>query len=193
MEKFKLKNSKNIFFEGPIIFHPNIFKDSRGYFLETWNQNNYEKYLGSNFKFVQDNQSFSKKGVLRGMHYQLQNMEQGKLVRCISGSIYDVIIDLRRDSKNFAIWGGVNLNSKICNQLWIPPGFAHGFLVLSDNATVEYKVTNYWSKKHERSILWCDEEIKIKWPLPKNEIKLSKKDSLANNFKEIKFKNDIFI
>lgn len=156
----------------------NKYEDERGFFLESFNLNQLKKIVESD-NFVQDNHSRSYKGVLRGLHYQIQN-PQGKLVRCVSGSIYDVIVDLRRSSPTFGKWYGVELNT--CNiQLWVPPGFAHGFYVKSDCADVVYKTTDYYCPKYERSIIWNDLYLNIDW---KYDVfpKLSLKDQDGKTF-----------
>jgi dTDP-4-dehydrorhamnose 3,5-epimerase len=155
------------------IFEPRIFEDSRGYFFESYNERVLAEFgiVGS---FVQDNQSFSRRDVVRGLHYQIQQ-PQGKLVRCISGEIFDVAVDLRRDSPTFCQWAGQVLSSGNRRMLWIPPGFAHGFMVLSETAEVLYKATDFYAPQHERTILWDDPTIKIEWP-GKNKAILSVKD-----------------
>lgn len=150
---------------GPIVISPDIFNDDRGYFFESWNQSKFNKLLNENVSFKQDNQSFSKIGVLRGLHYQLPPFAQGKLVRCIEGTIFDVAVDLRKDSETFKLWVATKLDSLHNRQFWIPAGFAHGFLTLSDKAIVQYKTTNFWNQNSERSIIWNDKDIKIDWPV----------------------------
>lgn len=189
----KLKSNNNNFFEGPLILNPKVFEDSRGLFFESWNKKYFENFLGKGVQFVQDNISLSSKGVLRGIHFQTQNKQQGKLVRCTSGSIFDVIIDLREKSKTFKCWGGIEIDPKKNNQLWIPPGFGHGFLSLKNKTIVEYKVTDYWSKASERTLLWNDKTINIIWPDLKTKIKLSNKDFNGKSFKELYEKNDLFV
>ena len=179
MKVNKLRNKENQIINGPLEIKPKIFKDDRGYFYESWNAKDFEKNIDSETSFVQDNQSFSEKGTLRGLHYQLNPMAQGKLVRVTKGIVFDVIVDLRHKSKTFKSWTSLILNCQDKNQIWIPKGFAHGFLTLSKEAIVEYKVTNFWEKKLERTILWNDSSISIKWPrLDKNlvEPNLSLKD-----------------
>jgi len=146
-----------------IIIFPNIFSDERGFFLETYREDIFFRQ-GIGPKFVQDNHSASQKGVLRGLHYQIKQA-QGKLVRVISGEIYDVVLDLRKSSKSFGQWVGFFLSSELKQQLWVPPGFAHGFFVVSDLAEVSYKTTDYYAPNFERTILWNDPELKISWPL----------------------------
>ena len=177
---------------GPLLISPKCFEDSRGFFLEEWNEVEWIKLLEENdqnyHKFVQDNFSKSSKGVLRGLHFQIDPDPQSKLVRCISGEIFDVAVDLRSDSSTFGRWISATLSGYNLNQLWIPDGFAHGFLTLSDIAFVQYKVTNYWSKNCEKSLIWNDEEVNIDWPFEicdKKKIKLSKKDENAPKLSEI--------
>ena len=178
--------------EGPLLVSPKRFEDPRGFFLEEWNEFEWIKLLkanGQNYKkLIQDNLSKSSHGVLRGLHFQINPYPQSKLVRCISGEIFDVAVDLRKNSQTFGKWIFATLSSENLNQLWIPDGFAHGFLTLSDSALVQYKVTNYWSKECEKSLIWNDEEVDIDWPFEANEkykIKLSKKDEEAPTFNEI--------
>ncbi|HDV3963059.1 TPA: dTDP-4-dehydrorhamnose 3,5-epimerase, partial [Escherichia coli] len=132
------------------------FSDERGFFFESFNQKIFEEAVGRKVEFVQDNHSKSSKGVLRGLHYQLEPYAQGKLVRCVVGEVFDVAVDIRKSSSTFGKWVGVNLSSENKRQLWIPEGFAHGFLVLSETAEFVYKTTNFYSYPHERSIIWSD-------------------------------------
>lgn len=157
-----------------IIIEPIVFEDERGFFMETYSFKDFEK-AGITDKFVQDNHSKSKKGVLRGLHFQIEPFAQSKLVRCIRGEIFDVAVDIRPDSKTFKKWHGIVLSEENKKMLYIPKGFAHGFVVLSDIAEVEYKVDNFYSREHDRGIIWNDPEIGIKWPI-ENPI-LSEKDS----------------
>tara|TARA_Y100001978_G_C23681205_1_gene429146 strand:- start:740 stop:1342 length:603 start_codon:yes stop_codon:yes gene_type:complete len=190
-----LKDYQNNILSGPIIISPEIFIDSRGYFFESWNEKKFNAALKSKNSFVQDNQSFSKKGTLRGLHYQLEPLSQGKLIRVIRGEIYDVIVDLRHKSNSFSKWAGINLSSTNKNQLWIPEGFAHGFLTLANETIVEYKVTNYWDSELERTILWNDRHLNIKWPELKgfnNKFFISKKDLNGNRFKDLLEKGELF-
>ena len=184
-EKIKSHDGSKI--EGPLLIKPIKFEDSRGFFMEAWNQKKFDTIFDKSVKFVQDNFSHSKKGVVRGLHLQKKPHEQGKLVRCISGEIYDVIVDLRKDSITFAKWFGINLSSENNYQLWIPEGFAHGFLAISETAEISYKTTTYWERESEITIMWNEADIGIKWPLSENYIKnaiISKKDlegiSLSN-------------
>lgn len=156
-----------------VIVEPKVFGDERGFFFEVYNQATFAK-LGLPTEFVQDNHSGSQKGVLRGLHYQIQQ-PQGKLVRVLRGAIYDVAVDLRRGSKQFGQWVGVELSAENKRQLWVPPGFAHGFLTLTEFAEVSYKVTQLYAPEHERSLLWSDPALGIAWPLV-GEPTLSAKD-----------------
>ena len=193
MKVSNLGHNKNGFFDGPLLLEPTIFSDNRGVFSETWNFSLFNKIVGSEICFVQDNQSLSKKGVLRGMHFQKTPNDQGKLVRCVKGSVFDVIVDLRKSSKTFKLWGGINLSSHNSLQLWIPPGFAHGFLSLEENTLFEYKVTQYWSKESERTLDWKDEKIGIKWPLSGIKVFLSDKDLKGDTFENLRKNNEIFL
>jgi len=174
----KLFVNKNTLLKGPLLIKNTISVDERGYFKESWNQKKFNEIIESNEIFVQDNHSKSYKGVLRGMHYQRAPMGQGKLLRCIKGKIFDVIIDIRKDSQTNMKWIGLELDSNNHEQLWIPKGFAHGFLTLTDEAEVQYKTTEYWSKEHEETIRWDDPKIAIKWPKVKL-LKISEKDNSA--------------
>ena len=174
-------------FKGLFLLTPDIFNDQRGCFFESWNKSVFENNINSPVNFVQDNHSISIKGVIRGLHYQVNPFPQGKLLRCISGEIFDVAVDLRKNSETFGSWFGVNLSDENKKQFWIPEGFAHGFLTISNYAEVLYKTTNYWNKDCEKSIRWDDETLSINWPL--NKIMgeyplLSKKDHQADSFKE---------
>ena len=184
-------NNKNIFLEGPILITPEKFFDERGFFLEAWKEPLFNKIIGSNISFVQENHSKSKRNVLRGLHYQIPPSDQGKLVRCISGKIFDVIVDIRKSSKNFLSWAGIFLDDETHKQLWIPSGFAHGFYTLSENAEITYKMTSLWSKEDERSIKWNDQNLLIEWPLKRNLPLLSKKDNEAKTLDKIR-DNDLF-
>ncbi|EAB8343931.1 dTDP-4-dehydrorhamnose 3,5-epimerase [Salmonella enterica subsp. enterica] len=164
-----------------LIFEPKVFSDERGFFMESFNQKVFEEAVGRKIEFVQDNHSKSTKGVLRGLHYQVEPYAQGKLVRCIAGEVFDVAVDIRNDSETFGKWVGVNISSENKRQLWIPEGFAHGFLVLSDSADFLYKTSNYYSPIHERGIAWNDPTININWPINIDKI-LSEKDTILPNF-----------
>ena len=155
--------------DGPLLLTPRLFADERGFFQESWNQRSFAEALGLEPEqapvFHQDNHSRSSRGVLRGLHYQLLPEPQAKLVRCVSGSIFDVAVDLRRSSPSFGRWVGVVLSAENHQQLWVPVGFAHGFLTLSDSADVLYKASGFWSRDCERSLRWDDPDLAIDWPL----------------------------
>jgi len=166
-----------------ILFEPRVFGDDRGFFFESFNQKTFEEIVGIATTFVQDNHSKSTKGVLRGLHYQLHPKAQGKLIRAIQGEIFDVVVDIRKDSPTFGQWLGEVLSADNKKQLWIPLGFAHGFLTLSATAEILYKTTDFYTPEFERCIIWNDKEIGIEWPLQGEPI-LSGKDmcglSLSN-------------
>jgi len=165
-----------------LIFEPLVHGDHRGFFMETWRKSLFEEQ-GLPAEFVQDNQSRSAHGILRGLHYQV-NRPQGKLVRCIEGEIFDVAVDLRRSSPSFGRWVGVSLSADNRRQLWVPPGFAHGFYVTSDSAQIVYKCTEYYSPVDDRSLFWNDKSIGIAWPLGDVEPTLSDKDARAPLLKD---------
>lgn len=165
------------------IFEPKVFGDERGFFFESFNQKFFEETVGHSVAFVQDNHSKSAKGVLRGLHYQLPPMAQGKLVRVVQGEVFDVAVDIRKSSPTFGKWVGVILSAENKRQLWIPEGFAHGFLTLSDTAEFLYKTTNYYSPKDEGSILWNDPVLAITWPQG-CDIQTSNKDTVAKLFND---------
>jgi len=160
---------------------PNVFNDDRGFFFESFNQDVFNSLLHDDIHFVQDNHSKSKQNTLRGLHYQLPPFEQGKLVRVIEGEVFDVAVDIRTDSPSKGQWVGELLSATNTKQLWIPPGFAHGFLVLSASAQVLYKATNFYSKESEVCILYDDDDLAIDWPLSSDPI-LSEKDKLGISF-----------
>lgn len=162
-----------------LILEPNVFNDERGYFFESFNQKKFEDAIGYKINFVQDNQSKSSKGVLRGLHYQIAPFAQAKLVRCVEGEIFDVAVDIRKDSPTFKQWVGVKLTAENKKQLWIPSGFAHGFIALTD-AQVFYKTDNYYHKESERSIIWNDSSLSINWGV--NDAILSNKDKQSAAF-----------
>jgi len=164
MQAESLTGNGGLALGGPLLLTPRLFGDDRGFFFESWNQRTFETLAGPG-AFVQDNHSRSAKGVLRGLHYQLPPNPQGKLVRCVLGEIFDVAVDLRRTSPTFCHWVGARLSASNHQQLWVPAGFAHGFLTLSDQAEVLYKTSDYWSKECERAIRWDDPELAIAWPL----------------------------
>tara|TARA_Y100000589_G_scaffold289298_1_gene291335 strand:+ start:179 stop:721 length:543 start_codon:yes stop_codon:yes gene_type:complete len=165
------------------IFEPTILHDERGFFFESFNKKFFQEVINPKIEFVQDNHSKSSKGVLRGLHYQLDPFAQGKLVRVISGEVFDVAVDIRINSKNFGKWFGIKLSSDNKKLLWIPPGFAHGFLTLTDNAEFLYKTTNFYNKDSERSIIWSDPDININWGIEFKPI-VSSKDKLAPFLKD---------
>ncbi len=147
-----------------LILEPQVFSDERGFFFESFNKLEFKRVTGLDVNFVQDNHSKSKQNILRGLHYQIER-PQGKLVRVVNGEVFDVVVDLRRSSKNFGKWTGITLSSKNKKQLWIPPGFAHGFVVISDTADFIYKTSEYWFPKFERCLNWHDKDISIDWPI----------------------------
>ena len=158
-----------------VLIKPRVFGDTRGFFMETWEASVFAA-SGLDVKFVQDNHSLSVKSTLRGLHYQIQQ-PQGKLVRVVAGEVFDVAVDLRRSSPSFGKWVGMILSAENKQQLWVPPGFAHGFLVLSDTAEFVYKCTDYYAPQHERTLLWNDPGVKIAWPLAPGQLPiLSDKD-----------------
>mgnify|MGYP006415765753 CR=1 FL=1 len=167
-----------------LLIEPQVYNDERGNFFESFNQIKFEEIIGSNINFVQDNQSHSKKNVLRGLHYQVSPMEQAKLVRVISGKVFDVVVDIRKESPTYKQWVGKVISSENMVQMWIPEGFAHGFYTLSDSAILLYKTTSFYSKEHERIVLWEDQDLGINW---KNTIRpiLSDKDANAKILRKI--------
>ncbi|MEN4017634.1 MAG: dTDP-4-dehydrorhamnose 3,5-epimerase [Methanobacterium sp.] len=180
MGKFKFMETS---IEGVYIIEPTVFGDERGYFMETYHKEEFKK-AGLDFSFVQDNQSKSKKGVLRGLHFQYTK-PQGKLVRVIKGKVFDVAVDLRKDSPTYGKWEGVILSKENKKQFYVPEGFAHGFLVLSDEAEFIYKCTDFYDSEDEGGILWSDPDIGIKWPVDDiNRVILSEKDRKWKTLKE---------
>ncbi len=166
--------------EGIAIFETDVFHDDRGYFMEYFNENNFNQNVLGNFSFKQDNISCSKKNVLRGLHFQAPPFEQGKLIQVLKGKVLDVVVDVRKKSKTFGKYFKIELSDENHRKLWIPPGFAHGFLSKEDNTLLSYKCTNYYSKNHEMDLLWNDENLNIDWGI-KNPI-LSEKDKIATRF-----------
>lgn len=158
-----------------LLFVPTVFNDERGFFFESFNKRVFRNATGSDLDFVQDNHSRSSQGVLRGLHFQLDPKAQGKLVRATVGSIFDVAVDIRPESETFGKWVGATLSAENHHQLWIPAGFAHGFLTLSESAEVLYKTTDFWAADHERCIVWNDSDIQVNWPIDGQPI-LSAKD-----------------
>ena len=180
MGKIKVTECGGI--KGLKVVEPTVFGDARGYFMETYNYNDFRE-AGIDVEFVQDNHSRSIRNVLRGIHYQIQQ-PQGKLIRVIAGEVFDVAVDLRRHSPTFGKWVGATLSAENFNMLWIPPGFGHGFLVLSDLAEFVYKATDFYAPQYERSILWNDPDISIEWPLHDESPILSEKDAKAKHLHE---------
>jgi dTDP-4-dehydrorhamnose 3,5-epimerase len=167
---------------GLLVLEPKVYGDARGFFFESFNQRQFETKVGVKTTFVQDNHSRSGKSVLRGLHYQIRQ-PQGKLVRVVAGEVFDVAVDIRRKSPTFGKWFGIHLSAENKKMLWIPEGFAHGFMVLSDNAEFLYKTTDYWAPEHERCIIWNDADLGIQWPLA-GEPLLSAKDATGKPFKD---------
>ncbi len=165
-----------------LILEPKVFGDDRGFFFESFNQRDFQNASGVDTKFVQDNHSKSAMGVLRGLHYQIQH-PQGKLVRVVKGEVFDVAVDLRKSSSTFGKWVGVNLSAENHRELWVPPGFAHGFVVLSESAEFLYKTTDYWFPEHERCLIWNDTTVGIKWPVD-GEPLLAAKDAAGKKLDE---------
>ncbi len=164
-----------------LVLEPKIFGDARGFFFESYNERAFHEATGLAVHFVQDNHSRSGRGVLRGLHYQIRQ-PQGKLVRCTAGEVFDVAVDLRRSSPTFGRWTGVHLSAENKRQLWVPEGFGHGFLVLSEAAEFLYKTTDYYAPEHERCILWNDPDLGIDWPLT-GAVRLSEKDQRGCRFR----------
>lgn len=167
--------------EGLVVLKPTVFKDNRGYFLESYNQKNINKLLG-NVNFVQDNESESFQGVLRGLHFQKPPFAQSKLVRCLKGKVLDVALDLRNDSKTYGMIETILLSEENKEQLFIPKGFAHGFVVMSESATISYKVDNYYKPEFESGVIWNDPDLNIDWRINKSEIVVSEKDTKLQPF-----------
>ena len=171
--------SENLQLNGAFLIKPEIYSDNRGCFYESYNKNKFSKIIGRDVNFVQDNYSKSKKNVLRGLHFQKSPKSQGKLIKVLSGEIFDVIVDIRKSSKTFKKWQGISLSSESMDQIWIPEGFAHGFLTLSNFAEVIYKVTEFYDPNLESFVRYDDPDLMIDWPKTSNYI-LSKKDKEAN-------------
>jgi len=170
-----------------LILEPKVFGDARGFFFESFNARDFVQATGQQVEFVQDNHSKSAKGVLRGLHYQIQH-PQGKLVRVVQGEVFDVAVDLRQSSATFGQWEGVHLSADNHRQLWVPPGFAHGFVVLSESAEFLYKTTDYWHPEHERSLLWNDPAVGITWPIDGQPL-LAAKDAAGKLWAEAEYFN----
>jgi dTDP-4-dehydrorhamnose 3,5-epimerase len=175
-----------------VLIEPKVFGDERGFFYESFNQRAFDRAIGTEHQFVQDNHSRSVKGVLRGLHYQLSPHSQGKLVRCVSGAVFDVAVDIRCKSPSFGHWVAMELSAANHRQLWVPPGFAHGFITLSETADFLYKTTEYYEPSHDRSIAWNDPEIAIRWPDMGAPPQLSAKDSAAPLLKMVPTSNLFF-
>ena len=171
-----------------LILEPKVFGDARGFFFESFNARDFAQATGLSVEFVQDNHSKSAQGVLRGLHYQIQHA-QGKLVRVVEGEVFDVAVDLRRSSPTFGRWVGERLSASNHRQLWVPPGFAHGFVVLSESAQFLYKTTDYWYPEHERSLLWNDPAIGIDWPIDTQPL-LAAKDAAASLLRDAEVFSD---
>jgi dTDP-4-dehydrorhamnose 3,5-epimerase len=169
-----------------VLIRPKVFGDPRGFFFESWEERKFAA-AGLDLKFVQDNHSRSARNILRGLHYQIQQT-QGKLVRVATGTVYDVAVDIRRSSPTFGRWVGVTLSEENHHMLWVPPGFAHGFVVLSESADFIYRCTDFYAPAYERAIRWNDPDLKIAWPLPEGEEPvLSAKDALAPRFRDAEY------
>ena len=195
MQVEQLRTATGQVVEGPLLITPRQFGDDRGFFFESWNQRSFDEAVGTPTTFSQDNHSRSCRGVLRGLHYQLEPEPQAKLVRCPVGAVFDVAVDLRRGSPTFGQWVGAELNADNQQQLWVPVGFAHGFLTLSEAAEVLYKASGFWSKSCERSLLWNDPELAIAWPLEQlggSEPLLAEKDAAAPNLAEAVAAGEVF-
>jgi dTDP-4-dehydrorhamnose 3,5-epimerase len=194
-----LRTASGRVLEGPLLLTPRLFGDDRGFFFESWNRRSFADALGVSPQeapqFCQDNQSRSVRGVLRGLHYQLEPEPQGKLVRCTRGEIFDVAIDIRQSSETFGLWVGAVLSAENHSQLWVPVGFAHGFLTLSETADVLYKASGFWNRDCERSLLWNDPELAIRWPLDAlegREVLLADKDAEAPTLEKAITRGDVF-
>jgi len=172
--------------KGCFILEPNVFADSRGYFFESFNQSTFNRLIGQNVNFLQDNESFSSKGVLRGLHYQVGAHAQAKLVRVIKGCVLDVAVDIRKDSLTFGEYVSVELSGDNKKQLFVPRGFAHGFVVLSDTAVFSYKCDNFYNKESEGGIIYNDDSLNIDWKLNKEEFIISEKDLILPKVKTAK-------
>ncbi len=171
--------------EGLLILEPKVFGDARGFFLESFNRQTFGAATGLDVDFIQDNHSRSSRGVLRGLHYQLPPHAQAKLVRCVRGAVFDVAVDIRRGSPTFGQWVGVELTESNHRQFWIPAGFAHGFLTLSDTADFLYKTTAYYAPSHDRGVAWDDPDVGIAWPDPGVDKQLSAKDLAAPRLRDL--------
>ena len=184
MQLEKLITNSGIFFSDVKIIIPQIFEDNRGYFYESWNRESFNSMVKTTV-FCQENHSYSKKNTLRGLHFQIEPYSQAKFVECISGEIYDVVVDIRKDSPTFLQWGGVKLSEGNHKQLFIPEGYAHGFYTLSDNAHLIYKVNNHWHQEAERTIIWNDPNLSINWLQLSTTPLLSDKDASGKRIDEL--------
>ena len=195
MQVEPLQSPQGATIAGPLLISPRAFGDERGWFFESWNQRKFDEAAGETVVFSQDNHSRSVQGVLRGLHYQLAPEPQGKLVRASIGEIFDVAVDIRQGSSTFGQWVGAHLSAENKQQLWVPEGFAHGFLTLSPVAEVQYKARGFWNKECERAIVWNDASINIQWPLDQlggAEVSLSGKDADAASLDQAKAAGDVF-
>lgn len=195
MQAKKLNNCLGQTIEGPLLITPKVLEDERGWFFESWNQQRFDNLLGETVNFSQDNHSRSVRGVLRGLHYQKTPKAQAKLIRASLGEIFDVAVDIRSSSPTFGHWVSATLSAKNKAQLWVPEGFAHGFLTMSDTAEVQYKTRGLWNGNYEKVIQWNDKDIGIKWPLKflkENNVILSKKDEEASGLASMKIKGELF-
>jgi dTDP-4-dehydrorhamnose 3,5-epimerase len=195
MQVEQLRTTSGQLIEGPLLITPQLFGDDRGFFYESWNQRRFDEAVGAPTSFAQDNHSRSSRGVLRGLHYQLEPEPQGKLVRCPLGAVFDVAVDLRRGSATFGQWVGAELSADNQQQLWVPVGFGHGFLTLSETAEVLYKASGFWSKTCERSLLWNDPQLAIAWPLDRlngDAPLLAEKDAAAPSFEQAVAAGEVF-
>jgi len=190
-----IKSSNNLLIDGPLVIIPDKFSDKRGYFYESWNSDTLKKIVKRDISFVQDNHSKSIFGVLRGLHFQKKSNAQAKLIRVISGNIFDIIVDIRTNSATFKEWACIRLTKKNRKQVWIPEGFAHGFITTSKNAEVHYKTNNFWDKDSERTIIWNDQDLNIDWDLENFKIKnpiLSDKDLDGKSLIQLKNESSLF-
>jgi len=195
MQVEQLRTTSGQLMEGPLLITPQVFGDDRGFFFESWNQRRFDEAVGAPTSFVQDNHSRSSRGVLRGLHYQLEPEPQGKLVRCPVGVVFDVAVDLRRSSATFGQWVGAELSAANQQQLWVPVGLAHGFLALSEAAEVLYKSSGFWCKTCERSLRWNDPQLAIAWPLDRlggDAPLLAEKDAAAPSLAEAEAAGEVF-
>ena len=195
MQVEQLMSKQGTVIDGPLLITPTCFGDERGWFMESWNQKKFDQAVGEAVTFSQDNHSRSTRGVLRGLHYQLEPEPQAKLVRSSVGAIYDVAVDIRQGSATFGEWVGAELSAENKAQLWVPEGFAHGFLTLSEHAEVQYKARGFWNKACERALLWNDPTIAIDWPLDQLDgeaVSLSEKDAEAALLATAANRGDVF-